>query len=537
MLDNKESKMARLRLMSDQNPWWKFGSGFAQYDRHLSDLDKALIRIERRELSLKPDSIFIIRGPRQVGKTTQLKLAIKNLLNEGVNPRNIFFLSLDQFSGRRELRDSLDYFSSVTKGSDLAYVFLDEITRLEGWSEELKRLYDIGFTKRAAIVATGSSPSQIKELSERMPGRGVEGNEYILKPLCFREFALQVGKWLSRGSYKVQIPKRGGLSVKYVEETRHYLAEKDRVALAELCSKLQKILFKPESRALDLKAFSSLDVFIGELSYLFDLYLHCGGYPKAINNYLHYKLEKKSDNIDSEVAEVIVRDFLGDISKVGIRDEILALNILEEVIKHYGSRYSFNELARGIAAETEREAVKKPSHVTTKNYLSVLEASFVAFVQYFMDQAGGINTNKQKKVYFFDPFLYSSLLSYKRGQTLWTVISEVLSDEESISRLVEGVVVAHLRLWQEEPYKREPWSFLGFYYDRSTEVDAVTKIGQELWGIEVKFRSQARRIRRIPSHLKKLLVITQEEMGEEKKILYLPASLFLSLISPSPRNL
>ena len=505
--------MAKLGLIADQNPWWKLGSGFAQYDRHLSELDRALIKVERRPLDLKPDNIYIIRGPRQVGKTTYLKAMIRDLLNRGVNPRHILFLSLDQFSGRRELRESLDYFNNVSREQAQLYIFLDEITRLEGWSEELKRLYDTGLTKRAAVVATGSSPSRIKELTERMPGRGVEGNEYLLKPLCFREFALQIGRWLSAA---------------------HGLAKGDRAALAELCSRLRELTLGPESEAFDLKSFSRLDAFVRELFYLFDLYLRCGGYPRVINDHLLRKFEMRTDDIDSMLAESIVRDFMGDISRIGMRDEILALNILEEVIKHYGSRYSFNELARSVAAG---EAAKKPSHVTAKNYLSVLEASFVVFVLYFMDQAGEINPDKQKKVYFFDPFFYSSLLSYRRGQTLWTIISEVLSDEESISRLVEGVVVAHLRLWQEVPYRKEPWSFLGFYYDRSTEVDAVVKLDSGILGLEVKYRTQPKRKLKVPTHIKRMVVITQDELSEGGGVLYVPAPLFLALLSPSERNL
>lgn len=525
--------MAKIKLISDQNLWWKFGSEFIHYDRHLLDLDKAFIKFTRKTLDLKPDNIYIIRGPRQVGKTSYLKILIRDLLKkyEHLNPLHILYLSLDQFSGRRELRESLDYFMSITKEQGPLYIFLDEITRLEGWSEELKRLYDLGFTKRAIIVATGSSPSQIKASSERMPGRGVEGNEYLLKPLCFREFVLQIVEKLSH-------------------KPSEYLPIKDAGAMENLSRMLKEIDITPDLQTeevdiepylqvLDISSFAELAAFVpDELTYLFNIYLRCGGYPRVINDYLHNKFVEKKDNIDSKIAEFIVRDFMGDISSVGVRNEALVLNILEGIIKHYGRRYSFNELARNISGETEKQSSKGGYPATVKNYLNILEASFIAFINYFLDQSGKINADKQKKVYFFDPFLYHSLLSYRRGQTLWTVISENISDEEIISKIVEGVVVSHLRLWQEIPYSRESWSFLGFYYDRSSEIDAVTKIDSEQVGVEIKFRAQAKRIRRIPDHMKRLLVITKDETPkEDEKLLYLPACLFLALIAPSFKNL
>lgn len=46
---------------------------------------------EVNAVSLKPFSLNFIYGPRQVGKTTMIKLIIKDLLHE-VRPEAIFFI-------------------------------------------------------------------------------------------------------------------------------------------------------------------------------------------------------------------------------------------------------------------------------------------------------------------------------------------------------------------------------------------------------------------------------------------------------------
>lgn len=53
-----------------QNPWWKYGKEFERYDPSLSRVGD--IFFHRCRLPLKRGNVYVIRGPRQVGKTTYL---------------------------------------------------------------------------------------------------------------------------------------------------------------------------------------------------------------------------------------------------------------------------------------------------------------------------------------------------------------------------------------------------------------------------------------------------------------------------------
>ena len=44
---------------------------------------------------------------------------------------------------------------------------------------------------KAKIITTGSSGVALRKKGELLPGRGLEGNEYYLKPISFREFVFQ----------------------------------------------------------------------------------------------------------------------------------------------------------------------------------------------------------------------------------------------------------------------------------------------------------------------------------------------------------
>src|SRR3989304_1499032 len=100
--------MAKIAEIVSQNPWWKHEAEFDRYDNSLQKANP--IFFKRKEMELVKGSIYILRGPRQVGKTTYLKDTIRSLIQKGIPPRDIFYLSLDFFTSRREMRNAIAYF-------------------------------------------------------------------------------------------------------------------------------------------------------------------------------------------------------------------------------------------------------------------------------------------------------------------------------------------------------------------------------------------------------------------------------------------
>ena len=73
-----------MEILFSQNPWWE-NKEWEEQDKNLVEFREMKIRwipkwIE--QISFKPFSLNFIVGPRQVGKTTGLKLLIKNLNSE-----------------------------------------------------------------------------------------------------------------------------------------------------------------------------------------------------------------------------------------------------------------------------------------------------------------------------------------------------------------------------------------------------------------------------------------------------------------------
>lgn len=80
------------RLIVAQNPWWTDRSGWEGQDGHLRTLSLQPVRLPTRvvdRIALGEAGTHVIRGPRQVGKSTELKLLAQRAMAEGVLPRNI----------------------------------------------------------------------------------------------------------------------------------------------------------------------------------------------------------------------------------------------------------------------------------------------------------------------------------------------------------------------------------------------------------------------------------------------------------------
>jgi len=500
--------MVKISEINNQNPWWKYGKDFVKYDRHLSKAKGDLLFFERRELETSRENIYIIRGCRQIGKTTYLKEWIYKLIENEFNPRRILYLSLDFFTSRRELRNALSYFMDANREAQNLYVFLDEITTLKDWNLELKYLWDSGITKKAHLIATGSSGGALRRKGEFLPGRGLEGNEYYLKPLTFRDFTIQTTELI-----------RSSIESKELYD-----------ALERLKNIIKKVTINLEWN-LD-KIFKTVNIilpFKKELEYLFRIYLITGGFPGVINEHLRNRFANKMEFIDSATAEIFVRNILGDVVKQG-KQETFARRILREIIDKYGAKYTFSKLARNVEV----------SHVTFIDYLELLEFSLILLILHAYDfNKQSIKFKGGKKVYFQDPFIYYALKSSLTGADVNEVIAKTQEDEEALSKLIEGIVSSHLSMTLEKPLMKERETFLWFYYDtRGREIDNVMKLNESFIGIEVKYQRKVspEDILRIPQ-IKKYIILSKEDVEFQEKILIVPIEIFLSLLPKSHHNL
>lgn len=498
--------MARIAEIADQNPWWRHNKEFERYDQHLKKAKP--IFFKRKEIGFKKGNIYILRGPRQVGKTTYLKDIVRKLIERGVPSKSILYLSLDFFTSRREMRNAINYFLDSTRDAPKIYLLLDEITSIDNWNLEIKFMADQGVTKRGVIVATGSSAVKLKVKGGLLPGRGLEGNEYYIKPLSFREFAIQTIDYIAKSRSRDEF--RSGLErLKSVLKDCSLILE---YSLKDMRKEIQKVI--PFKR---------------ELGYLFRIYLINGGFPGVINHYLSNRYEKDTEIIMPEVSEIFIRDVLGDLQKVQ-KQEIIARQILKGIVKRYGSRYTFSRFSR----EIER------THITAIDYLEFLEDSFISFILY------AYNFNKKepkwkgdKKVYFFDPFIFHSIQSYLTGGEIWDVITRTMEEEELQSKLVEGMAISHLLLNREIPILKTPRTFLWFYYDRGgREIDAIIKENSGYLAVEVKYRAQVTERKITPNiPVEKFIILSKEDIGTNKRILTVPIDLFLSLLPISSKNI
>ncbi|MBI5036762.1 ATP-binding protein [Candidatus Micrarchaeota archaeon] len=173
-------------LLVEQNPWWSDKLAIHR-DKHVVEFEQQKVRFEPPLLDLTKGGVYVLRGPRQVGKTTLLKLMIKSLLEAGgANPQQVAYANLESGTGFGDLAEYVDF--SANQGR--RYLFVDEATAEPGWAAKVKYLVDSGkMTPDDVLVVTGSSSLDLKKGAERLPGRGIEGNEYLFYPYSFARIA------------------------------------------------------------------------------------------------------------------------------------------------------------------------------------------------------------------------------------------------------------------------------------------------------------------------------------------------------------
>lgn len=512
-LPSAKWSLVRLAEIASQNPHWASPKDLDRTDPHLRRLRAAPLKIVRAPLAPKVrpgkggprGKVFVLLGPRQVGKTTYLKTTIRQLIEEGVAARQILYLSADTFHSPAEFRRAVDLFLAQHQASEGGVLLFDEITALPSFAHEIKRLADQGTTSRFPILAAGSSSFALRAESEQLPGRGLEGNTRFLRPLGFRRFVAAVAPLLAKAS-------RNG------EFSRSLVA-------------LTKELGRAESAATSVvgvpKASGALTPFIAQLDYLLTIYLVVGGYPRAAEGV-------SADagvlpRIDPELAETLVRDAVGDVGRPP-RNSATARRLLQALLDRETKRCSYQALGRAVDV----------SHHTVIDYLAVMEGSFLLHVLEPIDpKTGRPRPRSEKKFHLADPLLRVALESHLKGVPPDEVAARLVEDEGTMGRALESAAVAHLVRNGEVPYRRDSHAFIGFAYDlKGREVDAVLEGGRV--GVEAKWQADVRAsdIARVEG-VKRLLVLTREDLEADAGdgVDLVPASLALAALTESEAHL
>ncbi len=337
------------RLKVD-NPWWtegeipKFLSSMSP--RLYLDMFYPLVT----EVTLR--RALILMGPRRVGKTVMMFHTIQRLIDSGVSPQNIIYISVETPIYNNILLEQLFNLACQILGKkpngDPMYVFYDEIQYLKGWEVNLKSLVDT--YPNVKFVASGSAAAELKRRSDES-GAG-RFTDFSLPPLTFYEY----------------------IHLKGYEN-----------------------LMQPtciEWQGHQQKTYSTID--ITRLNELFLDYINYGGYPEVVF----------SDRIRENPGQFIRHDI---IDKVLLRDlpslygisDVQELNSLFTMIAyHSGSQFSYESLSK-------ESGVKKE---TLKKYINYLEAAFlIKLVRRTDDTAKRYQRETQFKIYLTNPSLRCAL--------------------------------------------------------------------------------------------------------------------------------
>jgi len=145
--------------------------------------DKLFSRALVPELDLKSKEIVDLVGPRRSGKSSILKLVIKELkLLDNflyINFEDPFFVANNSARIIEDLVEVfLEYFNT-----GLRYIFFDEIQEIFGWEKALRKFRDAA--KYKIFIAGSSSKLLSSEMATSLTGRH---QSYRVFPLSFLEF-------------------------------------------------------------------------------------------------------------------------------------------------------------------------------------------------------------------------------------------------------------------------------------------------------------------------------------------------------------
>lgn len=185
---SQEQLNQRIRF---ENPWWSKGKIDPYFQRMKPRAYFNLFQLLVTQRSVKRS--VVLMGPRRVGKTVMLFQSIQALIDQGVRPKNICYLSLETpiYSGLG-LEYLLNFFLDINAHdqTEELYVYFDEVQYLKDWEIHLKSLVDS--YHQIKFIVSGSAAAALK-LKSQESGAG-RFTDFVLPPLTFYEYLVLIGE-------------------------------------------------------------------------------------------------------------------------------------------------------------------------------------------------------------------------------------------------------------------------------------------------------------------------------------------------------
>ena len=207
------------KLFYQYNPWW-------ENDFTLEGIHQRQVLVNQMETLLPEKTVVILTGLRRIGKTTLLKLFIQRLLDKGIPPSHIFYVSLDDYSLRQlSILDIISEYREIHRLSlsTKVYLFLDEITYKDSPHLQLKNLYD---HQNVKIYTSSSSSSLLNDKKALLTGREtvleinpLDFNEY----LAFKDIRIKKSEGYLLKSYFEDFLQTGGIPEYVLHHNREYI--------------------------------------------------------------------------------------------------------------------------------------------------------------------------------------------------------------------------------------------------------------------------------------------------------------------------
>jgi uncharacterized protein len=342
------------RFLTDRSTWWRHRD-WERDDPDLGAAADAPFVYEPDPLDdLHPGGLYVLRGPRRVGKSVEVKRAIATAIRRGVNPRLVFFCSCDGLTAQDVRRLIAVGQADTATLTGERFWFLDEITAVPGWAAAIKELRDGDpIFRKSCVVLSGSSARDLHEATKALAGRrgDVRDSDRLLMPMDFRSFCLAIGGF----------------------------------------DDLPDVTFRPSGlfTAAGERAISGLIPFFSDLDHAWQSYLRIGGFPRAVSDFV------ETADVSAAFVEALWAVIAGDgFQSAGMGD---------------GEATAFLErLAIGLTNPLNASAVARDVGFSDHHRVEArVDSLNVALMVWRCHRIAGQlpNLRAQEKVYFVDPLI------------------------------------------------------------------------------------------------------------------------------------